>query len=65
MDPTQCGVCRHMKVWEHINTLKYNTGNLFAIAGVTDFLISLLSYIEFYYTIKNKSFAVKCVFPYN
>jgi len=25
MDLTQCGLCRHMKVWEHINTLKYNT----------------------------------------
>jgi len=32
MDPTQFGLCRRMKVWEHINTLKYNTGNLFAIA---------------------------------
>jgi len=39
MDPTQCGLCRHMQVWKHINTLKYKTGNLFAIASVIDYLI--------------------------
>jgi len=57
MDSTQCGICRHMNVWKHINTLKYNTDILFAKASVTDFLIRSYASIEFYYTIKKKSFA--------
>jgi len=46
------------------NTLNYNTGNSFAIASITYYLISSYASIEFYYTIKNKSFAETCVFPY-
>ena len=38
--PSKCGLCRHMEVWVHMNTLKYNTANLVAIASVTDYLIS-------------------------
>jgi len=52
-----------MKVLEHINTLKYNTGNSFAIASVTNYLVSYLASVEFNYTIKNKGFVETCLCP--
>jgi len=51
-----------MKVWEHINTLKYNTGNSFAIASVTDYLI--IAHKQFDNTNKSVIYAETCVFPY-